>query len=489
METLSHFVWWIVGAIVPLAILLYWKFALDFHWFDFWYNFPVFGKFTKLEKNTGCEDGSDWSDSENELCRDYGKFIHYPDQAEFKNNLLYLHKAEDGGRKPIPKLMWAFLIMLVVAEGLGFSYLLGTFMAHEGSENTQTMLMWAIVFVLSGILMWVTHASGEELYKTNLIRYHIKNRGTQRGKGAPEITSFMLEKDQSEDDDKSRSVQCLSRVDDRPGNYPWTIVAGVMIVAIAIGSTWVRVYHMENMLASETTGNTVTVNPANPFSTPSELSGPQIQAEQKAAQELKHGQTSEAFGAFSMLAFIFVVTQIVGIGTGYKHKFAGRYSKGAYDGTRGFASYQQVREYYKPRIQVAEARLKTLQTKLASEQSSHHLSLTKRFADFLYESQKTEGNENNGNSTPDKLTTVLNDASITPKQQPKETSSSTINLDQAKAHIADLTDNQAQRDYFTNLPASIQEEITPWLLMRVEEAAAAATKKQHDLNALFGKQS
>jgi len=57
----------------------------------------------------------------------------------------------------------------VIAEGLGFSYLLGSWMAMEGSESTRQLLMYAIVFVLCVILMLVTHAAGHQLYRSNLL--------------------------------------------------------------------------------------------------------------------------------------------------------------------------------------------------------------------------------------------------------------------------------------------------------------------------------
>lgn len=445
-EILNQYIWWIVGVIIPTAILLSWKFLFDFEWFHYWFNCKLLGlrvgTVYKLGQDTNCDIGSNWSNSEKELCESYMNFLSFPDETAFKQNLAYLHKAEDGGRKPVSKFMWVFLIMLVVAEGLGFSYLLGNAMAGEASENTQTMLMWAVVFVISGILMWLTHRAGEELYVNKLVNYHMKHRGSRRGEDDTELKSRTLGDDQSIDDNQSRSIQCLNRVDHKSTkSYPYTIGAIILITAIAIGSTWVRFYHMEDMLTHETTGTTANADPANPFGPPTALSAPQIDAQKKAVIDGQTGEEKQLLGSFVMLAFIFVFTQIIGISTGYKHKFAGRYSEGAYKATRGFTSYQQVREYYKPRIQRAEASLKVLQNELSQTPSGARLYLKKRFSDWL--------NEVNGNNKTNEVTIAESPQSPT--------------IEQAKDHIASLEDTKEMKDYYATLHRDIKKELKPWI--------------------------
>lgn len=396
MSSILNNIWWIVAAIVPLAIGIIgiiWKFVYEFHWFNFWYGLPVIGTLAKLSKNTNSSQKNDWSDAEETLCTDYKKFIHYPDKKVFKNSLIYLHKAGDGGRIPAPFAVMALLIALVAAEGLGFSYMLGKAMTQgEGNENTNQLLMWAFVFVLSGILMWVTHAAGYQLYRTKLIRNCIKKRNEKRGEGGS-IKSITLDEDQSLDDQAPSYMQTLNRVGES-GNYAWLIVAGGLIVAIAIGSTLMRFGHLHTMQGNETVGVVASDGGANPFAnTPRDLAVPQSEANSRAANDLKSSETQEFGAAFIMLAVVFVVTQIVGIGTGYKYGFAGVYSRiknkkggvwsGAYETTSGFTSYDEMCHYHKPRIQVAQARLKTLQHNLAQHQADHSLPLNKKFIDFL----------------------------------------------------------------------------------------------------------
>ncbi|MCH4590639.1 hypothetical protein, partial [Achromobacter xylosoxidans] len=43
-------------------------------------------------------------------------------------------KASDKGQKPAPLFIWALLVVLVIAEGIGFSYMLSSWMASEASQ-------------------------------------------------------------------------------------------------------------------------------------------------------------------------------------------------------------------------------------------------------------------------------------------------------------------------------------------------------------------
>lgn len=384
MGALGGYLWLIVGAILPALILIAWKYIYNFHWFDYWFTRRFMfllgkSKIAELSENTGGKKGNSSCDAEEQLCDAYAPHIIYPTQEEFNKNFTYLHKAGDAGRRPTPKGVWAFLIALVVAEGLGFSYLLGTIMTSgEASETMGTYLMWAIVFVISGILVLLTDFGGHQLYRTNLIKQCMKKRGEKRGAGTS-ISSQTIDGD--EDNSEPSYVRTLNRMSNyQSANYSFLIAAGILIALIAIGSTYLRYYHFDNSLTSETVGAPA----SNPFSSaPPELAIPQGAANEAAQQDLKKGTAIEFGVGFILLAVIFVFTQIVAIIMGYKYGFAGEFSKDAYKITRGFSSYDAMLFYYKPRIQIAQARLKTLQNNLARKFEDHDFPLDMTFLELL----------------------------------------------------------------------------------------------------------
>lgn len=392
MAILSLYIWWIVAtAVILVGSWALWRWRFDFHYFDFWFGAK---KLRKLAKDSGHDKGADWSDSEKTLCGEYSKFIHYPDQVEFERCGDYLHLAQDGGRTTLPAWMLILLIVLVVAESMGFSYMLGTYLALEGSENLHLLLMVGIVLVFAVLMPLVTHEAGHELYRTNLIGRNTKKRGARRGEGGA-IVDVQLKNPQEIDKEQPPYTRCLNRVGE-DGGYFKVYFAVILIVLIAGISTWMRMSHLEKVQTQETLGISSTQQSSNPYASgnPSELTDPQKTANAKGGGDTKNAADQEGLAAFIMLAVLFVVTQAVGIGAGFKFGFAGKYSKDAYEGTRGFSSYRQVREFYKPRIKIANDRLKNLQQKMRQNGADHDLPLNKKFEDYLALDEDSSGNYN-----------------------------------------------------------------------------------------------
>jgi hypothetical protein len=80
-----------------------------------------------------------------------------------------------------------------------------------------------------------------------------------------------------------------------------------------------------------------------------------------------------------------VVTQIVGIIAGYKWGFAGKNSKDAYKSTLGFSTFDDYTRYFNPILNAAEAKLSTLQQRLAERNANIGLGLKNTFENFLLE--------------------------------------------------------------------------------------------------------
>lgn len=384
---------------LTLAILLvvYFsnKFRIDFLVMNFWYGLPVIGKIARLSRDTTRHAKTkSWTLSERTLCDAYKQFIHFTTEDEFNKRLTYLSKSHDLGRTPTPGWMMGLLFVLVLAEGLGFSYMLGTWMAGEGgSENARQMLMWAIVFVLCVIFVFVMHSAGHQLYRSNLVR-----RAEKEWRDAGQPNKFVshnikLNDSQDKDDGEPEYTQCVNRVG-TSHSYFMVGVAAVIIVFVSVVSTVMRVKHLESEHIASTTLSAprapATGVAGNPFenlgqSLPAEVLQGQADADRKAVQDGREAYNDEGLAAFLMLAFIFAITQLVGIAGGYKWGFAGRESKAAFKGTRGFSTYDDYLAFYAPLAQVAQSKLQLLQQKLSERRSNEGLRLEHTFEDYLEE--------------------------------------------------------------------------------------------------------
>lgn len=380
---------------VLLIVYLGNKFRIDFALMNLWYSLPLIGKIARLSRDTTrfAKDKS-WTLSERTLCDDYKQFIHFTTEDEFNKRLTYLSKAHDLGRSPTPGWMMGLLCVLVLAEGLGFSYMLGTWMAGEGgSENARQLLMWAIVFVLCVIFVFVMHSAGHQLYRSNLIA---KADSEWRGEGQPgkfASHNIKLNDPQDKDDAEPEYKQSVNRVG-TSRSYFMVGVAVVIIVFVSIVSTVMRVKHLETERTAQTALVAEGPGAGNPFdklgqALPAELAQEQQKADDKAKADGHAAYADEGLAAFLMLAFIFAVTQLVGIAGGYKWGFAGKESKAAYRGTRGFSTYDDYLAFFTPLMQVAQSKLQTLQQKMSERRANDGLRLEHAFDDYLMEARES----------------------------------------------------------------------------------------------------
>lgn len=462
-----------ISLVIVLAIYLACKFRIDFMLMNFWYGLPVVGKIARLSKDT-TRYGKDpsWTLSERTLCDAYKQFIHFTPEVEFDKRVSYLSKAQDLGRTQTPLWMMALLCVLVLAEGLGFSYMLGTWMAGEsGSENVRQVLMWAIVFVLCVIFVFVMHNAGHQLYKANLIRSCDQDWRNDQQKGKFVSRSYKLKDEQHLDDAEPEYRQCVNRVGTKR-SYVMVILAGVIIVFVSVLSTYMRVKHLE----AERTAQTALMAPAadsgangNPFdklgqALPAEIVEGQAKADAKAASDGHAAYKDEGLAAFMMLAFIFAVTQFVGIAAGYRWGFAGRESKQAYQGTRGFSTYDDYQAFYSPLIQVSQSKLQALQQKMSERAANEGLKLRHTFDDYLEEFKQK------GKRSP-----VAKDSGTPFDDVEIEVADEAQAIEQALAHIESLRDAGRRDEAIAAIqavPAPIAADVRRLLAERKAEREA-----------------
>lgn len=448
-----------VSLAILVAVYFTFKFRIDFWWLNFWYALPVIGKTARLSRDSSRSNkDQSWTNSERTLCSDFKQFLHLVPEAEFNNRIEYLAKAGDTGRTPTPGWLILLLALLITAEGLGFSYLLGSWMAMDGSENTRQLLMWGIVFVLCVILGFLTHSAGHQLHRTNLIRRCEKEWRDDGQKGRLRTANVTLKDKQSCDDAVPHYSQSINRVG-AEGSYVLVWVAAAAILVIAVASTVMRVKHLESEQGRETVQATAApADAGNPFAQagqlPAAIVAPQAAADAKARSDINRSTETEGLSAFVMLAFIFVITQLVGIIAGYRWGFAGQNSKEAFRSTLGFATYDDYMRFFGPIIDKAEARLGTLQQRIMARQSNIHLRLSHTFADFLHEQQAERAARRQA----------------VPDPSPRPTAQQVVASVEAFGE-----DKDAAKAYLMTLDESLRNEAIPLLRERKQQREQART--------------
>lgn len=453
----------VATALVAMAYISSSRFRL---WIvDFWVTFPVIGSIARLsrDKTRGSEG---WLRAEEKLCAIYKPFVNLMTREMFDNRIEYMRKSADLGRTPTPFWVLALLVVLVTAEGLGFSYLLGSWMAREGSANTHTLLMFAIVLVICVVFVWITHSAGHQYYRTSLLRSCFA-RYKERGSQEYAVSTVSLNMKQSIDDGDPDFKQTLNRVGKHShdvGNYAWGIIAIIAIAFVAIGSTYLRIKNLEVSMTEQTSGQVVNLHNNDPFSVlPSDVQNSQSAADAKAYSDARSALESEGMAAFAILGFIFVITQIVGMGAGYKYGYAGQESKKAASRLGGFVTYEDYLAYFRPLRDMVNGRLKDLQQRI--ESTSHvKLELTKTFDDHLREERLKQLQDEPLDPTPAPAS-VLMPSPVT----------EVVSVQEAQRAMEALNNVEEEKRYFMALPPEVRknEELLMWLKARKQAREAA----------------
>lgn len=445
-------------------------------------------------------DPDGWTKGEKTLCGDFKKFIPAMDRAEFENSKEYLKKAGDLGRTPIP--FWLILVigLLIIAEGMGFSFLLGTFIAPEGTADTYALLMVAIVLTLCIVLGFIMHFAGHQLHRTRLIANCRRDwLETNSSDNKPFKTDEIgVHQNQGIDDADPPYTQIANRVGDR-GSYAMVIIAALTISAIAFGSTYMRMKGLDKARADETLGKAAVSQSApigNPFASksadglPAEVVASNDSATAKGASQSQDAGTIEAYSAFGILGVIFVITQIVAITAGFKWGFAGKEGKSAYERTRGFASWTQVKEVKDAFIEPVEELTSALHSKF---QGGNRKLTVHTFKQYIAKSSMDEeaSTVQKDVSKPAANTTVavppLRESDIVggpeaqpapPQQAPSMPSDGSVQLHlNALDALSSKEDKQA---YVARQSAGVREQIVDAVKAR-KQAEAAALKELEGL--------
>jgi flagellar basal body-associated protein FliL len=487
---LSTLVWCIIAALVAIGAFAY-RSTLEF-WLNHWkYTFPVLGKTARLSRH-GIHGQGGWTDSERTLCGDYNKFISYLSRDEFNKRNAYLAKADDSGRSPTPVWLLALLTVLVIAEGLGFSYLLGSWMARDGSANTHTLLMVAIVLVLCVIMVFLTHVAGHQLYRSNLVvrsRKQWKQDKTQERFSSRKVK---LDDDQSVDDREPDYTQVVNRVGTSHSYFMVGVTIAVILI-IAVTSTWMRWSNLNAEQTREAMGMSQSADAGNPFATanavPAELVSSQKAADDRARAEESSSTRSEGAAAFITLAVIFVVTQIVGIFGGFAWGFGGRESRAAWKTTKGFTTFEDYNNYYAPLRAITQSQLENLQKRMAENADISGKTFEKTFRDYVMElraqSDLDAAPVRSAAGTPpaERAAESVAPPPVTPP--PAVDISTSVTIDELVSEVEGTTDLAHKKELIYRLAEPVRTQVIGEIKLRKERATQAKHALESELDDLF----
>ncbi|KZB52665.1 hypothetical protein [Thalassospira xiamenensis] len=391
----------IIGAAVLTAIF----FILVIAWWDevklFFksalYSLPLIGKTRRLAKDISVrKDG--WFASERTLCDDFAGDIRRiaADPEMYDRSKSYLGKVQELGRNELGILMRILLIAMVFVEALGFAYVLAGYTLPGASEQLQVQGSFFIAFLISCVLVFLTHQSGQELHKRGLIKkirtWWMHDISEDRPNLLGRTNKVTLENDQVDDDDPAY-MQILHRVDTNahvtPGAPMWTIIATIAIIGVAIGATYVRYETYQQEKTAETIGATTpssnslfSLESLHSEGLPDVLTQPQAEADNQAQNEQEGARDAANLTTYAILATLFILIQIMGIGIGYKTGFAGKESSTARRIIRSFPSRMSYEAWYERKrdaiARVAQKHLSNLQARLTENAAANGVDKTHR---------------------------------------------------------------------------------------------------------------
>ena len=527
MDTIKHFfgtapfvAWSLVSVVLALVVIaLNWP-KVRWWWYNTWYSMPLIGKITGLSKDPN-KDPVDpaWFKAEKTLCRDYKQFIRIQDEHEFNEKITYLTKAGDIGRRDTPYLIWVLNAALVFIEAIGFSYVLAGYTIPGASENLQQTASYGIAFMLSILLVFLTHFSGHELYKSSKIK-HARQEWIEGGrKGKTTTGTVALAKPQSVDDSQPGYVQLMNRVGTMPSYYA-SIAAVIFVIIVAIFATYVRGQVLEKQLQQQITGqtNSATISitlgqdglnmsatqNGNNIQLPPDDSAQNRKAEIKAIEDEVNIDRHGGWGTFIVLAVIFIFLQILGVFFGFRWGFAGGESKAAFNaiGAGRYTSYADVREHYKEIADTAQSKLEHLQQRIMERNSisgNDGLHTSKTFYDFmdnernresaerlreasrLAERTRLEKHDQKSSAMP--VMPAVNSTQTTPIAQ---SIANNLTLAQALEALNGFGDDkEAKKSYINGLPSALSSAVMQALKDRKDEEARVAKLRNDELDNLL----
>jgi len=492
--------WSLVSALLAVVcITLLWD-KVKWWWMNTWYRFPLIGKLSRLARDPSGKDEDGWSYSERTLCHDYLKFMLIHDEHDFNEKKAYLRYATENSRKPMPKLLWVLVCAMVLVEAMGFSYVLAGYTIPGASENLQQTGAYGIAFLISVMLVAFTHWAGHELYSSGKINAARSEKKQTSPKGALYGDKVSLDMPQDSDAGQAGYSRMLNRFEHKEASYKIFITTALLVLAVAVGATYVRGQVLDKQLLQETMnpaantllntagsgGDALSAAADNALVVPDADKASHDSAIKQGVQEGIASDKKGGWGTFIVLAFIFVFLQILGVLFGYKYGFAGEESELAYRaiGSGRYASYADVRAHYEEIRNAAQAMLAELQRRVMQIRDANTKENDKTFAAFLaerrYEATKDRENERIHAAARLELERQAV-ASVAPARSAEPAASNTAAQHTASSESSDaatllvqldaIADKEHKKAFIGGLTHEQQQAVTEALKLRKEAKA------------------
>lgn len=367
---------WVTLLITTIWGFLYWAihyhiwFYFNFHLTRFWMHVPFIGTIARASRKTF--HNQHWFRGEEEICRKFVPFYRFFD----KNILLYakskdyLSKIDELDRTPIP-IKWRVIIgLLVIAEAFTFSYLLAGYIIIDASQFLQTLAGFAIAFILSVILLVLTHQVGVELYENQIKKRII---GYSKGSQLNLQPNYNINLENTlKDTQEPNFMQMLNRFKSNSSlknSYIITFATLTIMVIIAVGATTVRLETYNKYVLEESA--IIQSNVFENDSLPKDARENQEEIDKKVIHDLQTSSKRAGWVSFGVLAVLFFGIQMWGIILGYSYGFSGKESKKAYKYSYKFPTEYDFKKYFNDRKsyvkQIAQRNLSITQSKIAKK--------------------------------------------------------------------------------------------------------------------------
>jgi hypothetical protein len=411
--------------------------------------------------------------AQQELLATYFNHIGVITRERFQRAYQFLLLAKQADRRPMPLWGMPFLFILLVAEALGFGLLLAPFVASEITPNSAQIIGFVIAFVMAIIAAGLTHAAGQEIYETGLIR--------KMRKVANDTKSPLYKRAIANDEDQTIDLheadvtrfgnRILESVEDR-GSTKFMIVASVFVIIVLAASTVLRYENLRLAVTQQSAlagPNATGPGNGNPFATispdntlPPDVAQNAQDAQSRVQTEENYEQILGGTAGIIGLGVIFLFTQVysTSLGIQWGHIKRRRVESAFQKGTQGFSSYDDYRRHQlDPRIRRSERRLQQLRSGLFGD--SHLAPSTFTFQSWMNIKLAQEPGE-----------------ATTPASIP-EAAAPIFNPDQEAADILNIAEPERRRDLLRQRIAGLQ----PSQVEALQRAILALKTRQAEDNA------
>ncbi len=300
------------------------------------------------------------------------KVKEYKDKQLFEKAKNYMHKAGDLDRRTLPFSLFIILLFLLFVEASGFSYVFSELMIDDASES---MLHYAMIFggfVVSIVLMFLTHFSGEEMHKNSVLKSidnemaSLEKETVLEDKNNYPRNKISLELTNNDDNAKTVVIPQFNRLHQKYFDwknfktlrtYYTTIFTFIFILSIGIGAMFVRFYVFEKNVDFYQDS---IVSKSSSFDIKTELYEEKSKGKTEAMNNTPHipsyytqqsklrdkyqrsskveAEKKASYVTYMVMMMLFFGIQMVGLIVGNRYSFVGEESKKAY---KLIASYKE----------------------------------------------------------------------------------------------------------------------------------------------------